>query len=103
MGIDQSEFSIIWEAVFYWLRKKGMNIYDLARYTDLSSRQIEDGIVNKNEWITSAFVHDCVDRFGLTNARMRGVEDLVDILTDEECVQLLIAPLTRPPENSTLW
>lgn len=103
MGIDKSQFSIIWTAVGYWLQKKGMKIYDLAPYSDLTSRQIENGLVNKNEWITTEFVHTCVDRFGLTHARARSFEELTDILTDEECIQLLIAPLTPPLNNPTIW
>ncbi len=103
MGIDQSQFSIIWAAISYWLQKKGVSLRDLAQYTDLTSKQIENGIINRDEWITSTFVHACVDRFGLAHARMRGIEDLADILTDEECIQALIAPLTTPPAQTTIW
>lgn len=103
MGIDQSQFSIIWKAVRYWLQKKGIKLRDLAQYTDLTSKQIENGIINRDEWITSQFIHTCVDRFGLTHARTRGFEELVDILTDEECIQLLVAPLTAPSEHPTIW
>ncbi len=103
MGIDQSQFSIIWAAINYWLRRKDVSLRNLAQYTDLTSKQIENGIINRDEWITSEFVHACVDRFGLTHARMRGMEDLADILTDEECIQVLIAPLTTPSQEATLW
>ncbi len=104
MGIDRSQFSIIWAAISYWLKTKGMNSRDLAQYTHMTSKQIEKGIANGDEWITSEFIHDCVDRFGLTHARTRrNMEDFADILNDEECVQVLIAPLTTPPAQPTIW
>ncbi len=103
MGIDQSQISIIWAAISYLLQKKGKNSRDLARYTDLTSKQIENGSVNRDEWITSAFVHTCVDSFGLIHARMRSTEDFADILTDEECIQLLIAQLTISPQHTNFW
>ncbi len=103
MGIEPNRFSIIWEAIYWWMKAKDISPAELARLTRYPIYRIKKGIKEKTEWLTSDFVHTCVDCFGLRNARNRSFEDTADVLTDEECIQLLTSPLTMRPRQGTLW
>ena len=99
MGIPENQFPIIWRAIKFWRDRRGWRSIALSRATAPLTRdpyspyRIERGITNGSEWLTSEFVHACFEVFGLTSARQRGTEDTSDILTDEECVAALTAPL----------
>jgi len=103
MGIKPKQFPIIWEAIRWWMKAKDVGVAELARLTGYPIYRIEKGIKEKTEWLPSDFVHACVDVFGLRNARNRSFEDTADVLTDEECIQLLTSPLTMPPRQGNLW
>lgn len=102
MGIDDSMFLTVWRGIDWWRKQRGMTLKDLARRTHQPLEYIQRGIQYGNEWLTSDFVHDCVDAFRLHNARSRGIEDTVDVLTDEECITLLIEPLQDQRQGSFL-
>jgi hypothetical protein len=89
MGIDKSEFNNIWMAIQKWIKKRHMTSLQLAGLTGVPENYIQKGITNKNEWITSDFLHNCIDAFVLTSARQRGTEDFSDVFTDEECIDAL--------------
>ena len=103
MGINPNQFPLIWEAIFSWMKKYGIEPAGLAGLTGYPKYRIEEGIRNGTEWLTSDFIHACVDVFGLRNARNRSFEDTADVLTDEECIQLLTSPLTMPPRQGNFW
>ncbi len=103
MGITEDQFKIIWQAISWWKRNKGLSSAYLASLTEYPKYRIERGITGKSEWITSSFVHGCMEAFGLTIARQRGPEDTTDILTDEECVEALTAPLREIANQGRFW
>jgi hypothetical protein len=103
MGIIPEQFVIVWQGIASWMERKGINPATLSFYTGYSQARIVRGIRGEREEVTSGFVHACVDFFGLRNSRMRGIEDTADILTDEECVELLTAPLKNNPRQGKLW
>ena len=95
MEIPESQLAIIWKAVEHWVKNKSLSIQLFSFQTagmkdhylpDRIAKGIKDGSVP----ISSEFLHTCVWIFGLTSARGRGLDDN---LTDEECIELLIAPL----------
>ena len=93
MGIDKNQFGDIWRSVKKWKKRRNMSSLTLAGLVGCSQNYIEKGISNGTEWITSDFIHNLVDAFLLTSARQRGVEDMSDILTDEECIDAITAIL----------
>lgn len=101
MGINPNQFLIIWQGIRWWMEERQISPAKLSRLTGYSLERIEKGIRGKPEWLSSDFVHACVDVFGLRNARNRSIEDTAEVLTDEECIQLLISPLTTPPHQSS--
>ena len=103
MGITEDQFKIICQAISLWMPKKGLSQDNLASLTGYPKYRIERGVTGKSEWITSSFVHDCMEAFGLTIARQRGPEDTTDILTDEECVAALTAPLREIANQGRFW
>ena len=83
---------------------KGIVSAELARLTGCSKKRIERGIRGEFEWLSSDLLPHFVDAFGLRNARNRSFEDFADILTDEECIQLLTASLKEEhPRQRNLW
>ena len=109
MGIKPNQFPIIWRAINLWMRTKGINSAKLSlltRYSNVTGYteyRIKNGIRNGTEWITSEFLHACVDIFGLRSSRQRGIEETDDILTDEECIEMITAILRTSPAQSSLW
>jgi hypothetical protein len=93
MGIPESLFGIIWQAIEHWRNVKGLEPAQLVFIPGYPEHVIKRGIKNKSDWITSDFLRNCYDCFGLTSARMRSPEDDVDILTDEQIIAELTAPL----------
>jgi len=103
MGILPNQYPIIWRAIHWWMRNKSWNSAELAFRTGYSKARIERGIRGEPEPPTSGFLHSCVDIFGLRSSRQRGIEDTTDILTDEECIEVLTAPLRTPPRQGYIW
>ncbi|MBA7581144.1 hypothetical protein ES708_23046 [subsurface metagenome] len=103
MGINPSQFPIIWQGIRYWMVRKQIAPAKLSSLTGYSTDRIEKGIGGGTEWLSSDFVHDCVDAFGLISARNRSVEDTADVFTDEECIQLLTSPLKVSPHQGGFW
>jgi hypothetical protein len=93
VGIEENQFPMIWRAISKWLGKRNTSPYHLARVTGYTTKDIERGIAGLPVWITSDFVHDCVEFLGITNARTRSIEDSADFLPDEVCVDLLLSIL----------
>lgn len=98
-----NQYPVIWQAISWWMEMRLLKPAKLYLLTGYSKDRIERGIREMTEPLTSDFLHACVDVFGLRNSRQRGIEDTADVLTDEECIRLLIAPLTRPPRQGNLW
>jgi hypothetical protein len=97
MEIPESQWGIIWKAIEYWrgARHLGLPHFSLlvagvrGAYTP---QRIARGIQDGSERITSELLHTCVRIFGLVSARQSGLDDN---LTDEECIELLTAPLKK--------
>ena len=88
---------IIWQGILGWMDKKGMTSATLARLTGHGEDRIERGIRAEPEPLSSDFLHACVDAFGLRSSRQRGIEDTADVLTDDECIELLMQTLIKRP------
>jgi len=101
MGIHPNQFPIIWQGIGWWLGERGFSVASLASNTSYSRQRIERGIRKGDEWIESDFLHDCVEFFGFQFRR--GSEDYVEVLSDEECIELLTAPLRERPPKSRLF
>ena len=93
----------IWEGIRWHMNNRGIDPARLAFHTRYSKDRIGRGIAGESEQLTSDFLHACVEAFGLKAARMRSYEDTSDVLTDEECISLLIAPLTKIPRQRNFW
>ncbi len=100
MEIPESQLATIWKAVEFWVKNKNLSVHLFSFQTagtkdpylpDRIAKGIKDGSVP----ISSDFLHTCVWVFGLTSARGRGLDDN---LTDEECIELLTAPLMKNAE-----
>jgi len=103
MGMNPNQFPIIWKGICWWMNEKGIIPAHLALLTGYSKGRIERGIRGEPEWISSDFVHACVDVFGLRLSRQRGIEETADVLTDEECVRLLTEPLRIHARQANFW
>ena len=103
MGIAPNQYPIIWQAICWWMERKLLTPDVLARLTGYSIHSIKRGIRSGTEYLTSDFVHACVDAFGLRNSRQRGIEDTAYDLTDDECVYLLTSALTVRARQGKLW
>lgn len=100
---QSNEIKNIWQGICWWMNNKGIPPAELSRLTGFPQARIEMGIRGELERPSSDFVHACVDVFGLRNARNRSFEDTADILTDEECISLLTAPLREKPRQGNFW
>lgn len=103
MGINPNQFPIIWEGIRCWMVRRQISPVKLSRLTGYSTDQIEKGVRDGTTWLSSDFLHDCVDVFGLISARNRSVEDTADVYDDEECIQLLTSPLKVSPQQGGFW
>lgn len=94
MGIEPGDFDRVWRGIKLWLRKRGLTSEWLGSHVrDYDVASIKRGIEGRDVWITSDFVHDCVDALGLVPGRNRTEDGWSDGLLDEECVDLITAPL----------
>ena len=93
MGISEGQFQIIWQSIKHWLRVKKLSPAYLVYLPDYPLNYIKRGMITESEWLTSDFIHYCFEQFGLMSARQRGIEDTADILSDEEIIAALTAPL----------
>ncbi len=102
MEISESQSVIIWEAIKFWIKENNLSIPLFSLQTagtrpPYPPDRIARGIKGGSERISSDFLHTCVRVFGLVPARQRG---LGDNLSDEECINLLTAPLRKNTEQS---
>jgi len=103
MVIIQDQIPIIWQGISKWMEILNITPADLARVTGYSEETIKRGCKSRLERLSSNMLPSFVDAFGLRNARNRSFEDTADILTDEECIELLTASLRNQPKQNTLW
>ncbi len=100
---DSIQRQSVWQGIRWWMNEKKVSPAELERLTGHPSYRIERGINGEELPLPSSFLHASVDAFGLRNARNRSVEDATELLTDEECVQLLASPVTTPPRQGNFW
>jgi len=101
MEIPQNQWGIVWKAINHWMKEN--NLSPDVFYLQIAGTQppyLRDrllrGLKDGSEPITSDLVHHCVRIFRLASARQGGS---VGDFTDEECIELLIAPLTKNDEQ----
>ena len=106
MGIPTEKFPIIWEAIRRWMNKLSLTAESLAFYANergYTAEVIRRGIKYGTEWITSDFLHSCVELTGRRSSRQRNIEeDSAYDLTDEECVDLLTSILRDEQQGRLL-
>jgi hypothetical protein len=106
MGIAREKFPIIWKAVACLMKRLSLTAERLASYVNergYTAEVIKRGVKDGTEWITSDFLHACVELSGLRSGRQRNLEeDSAYDLTDEECVDLLTSIL-RYEKQLGLW
>ncbi|MBA7666148.1 hypothetical protein ES703_74225 [subsurface metagenome] len=110
MGILEDQRESIWRAIEFWRREKRLSTHHLSLLTAGKTKEpytpdrIGRGITDGSEPISSDLVHACVEIFGLVvgpvSARGKSPKDTR--LKDEECVELLTAPLRRTQQGE-LW
>jgi len=103
MVILRDQIPIIWQGIGRHMEEKGISPSEVARYVGLSRENIVKGLKGEFIWLSSNQLALFVDYFGLRNARTKSFEDTADMLTDEERIDLLTAPLREEPRQSTLW
>ena len=104
MVILSKQIPFIWQGIFELMKIKNIPPSTLSRLTRFSEESIKKGIRGEYVQLTSDDLPSFVEAFGLSNTRNRNFEDFVDILTDEECIQLLTEPLTREQHHQNmLW
>lgn len=103
MVILQNQIPIIWQGIAWWMKEKNISPAEIAPKTGFSIERLVKGIKGEFVWLSSNQLTLFVDYFGLRNARNRSYEDIADILSDEECIDLLTAPLREQPRQRNLW
>lgn len=103
MGIRPDQFRIIWQAIVWWMDEKGVTPTYLHFQTGYSEERIRRGLNGEPVPIESDFLHSCVGVFGLRSARTRTYEDTEDVMTDEECIEVLTVPLRTTSRQGHLW
>ena len=91
-----------WQGIGFWMNKLGIGLKTLADATVYSRDRIQRGLKGEPEPLSSDFLHDCVIVFGLKSARAKFFEETDDILSDDECMELLRQPAI-PPRQGNLW
>jgi hypothetical protein len=103
MVILHEQIPIIWRGIRRHMEEKNISASEIAYSVGLSREAVVKGLKGEFVWLASNHLPLFVDYFGLRNGRSKSFEDTADILTDEECIELLIAPLKEEPRQSTLW
>jgi len=99
---DLKERKEIWRCIHWWMDKFGLTTEKLASRARCSRDLIERGISGEPVPIRHA-LRNFVEAFGLRSAsRAKFYEETEDILTDEEYIELLTAPLTKNPRQGKL-
>lgn len=92
-----------WQGICWWMNEQGIAPQALANRTGYSRDRIERGLRGGTEPLSSDFLHACVNVFGLKSARAKFFEETDDILSDDECMELLRPPPAMPPRQGNLW
>jgi hypothetical protein len=103
MVILQDQISFIWQGIAWWMKEKNISPVEIAPKIGFSTENFVKGLKGEFVQLATDHLHLLVDYFGLRNARNRNFEDIADILTDEECIDLLTAPLMEQPRQHNLW
>jgi len=103
MVILQNQIPNIWKGIAWWMEEKKISPAEIAPYVGFLKEIIVKGLKGEFVWLSSNQLHLFVEYFGLRNPRNRNFEDISDILDDEECIDLLTAPLREKPHQVKLW
>lgn len=99
---DINKIRNTWQGIGFWMNERSIGLQALANATGYSKDRIEGGLRGEIVRPPSDFLHACVKVFGLTSARAKFFEETDDILSDDECMELLRFP-TMPPRQANLW
>ena len=86
---------LVCEAIDWWLKEKDITLAKLARKAGYLNVALIEKLMKNRGALPTDFLRECVDILGLKTASRVKFEDTVDLLTDEECRELLTEPLRR--------
>ena len=86
---------LVCQAIEWWLDEKHITLAELARRTGYHNVALIERRIKNRGVLPTDFLRECVDILGLKTASRVKFEDTVDLLTDEECRELLTEPLRR--------
>jgi hypothetical protein len=98
-----SQIKNVWQSIRWRMNERRLTPLELHYKTGYSVEHIERGTAGDLIPITSDFLRNCVVVFGLISGRTKYYEETVDILTYEECVDLLKPPPAMPPRQGNFW
>lgn len=94
---------LVCEAIEFWLKEKDSTLAELARKAGYRNVALIERRIKNREALPTDFLRESVDILGLKAASRAKFEDTADILTDDECRELLTEPLRRKPPQGKLW
>ncbi len=92
-----------WQGICWRMNEQRISPQALANRTGCPRDRIKRGVTGEPEPLPSDFLHACVNVFGLKSARAKFFEETDDILSDDECIELLRPPPATPPRQGNLW
>jgi len=95
---QQNQRRIISQGTKWWMRERGLTLAELALKTGCTKEYVRKVIDCESVEIRLEFLQSLVMTFGRTSARF--YEDTPEILTFDQCVELIKPP---PPRQGKLW
>ena len=100
---QSDEITSIWEAIRSRMNERKVDPESLAQGTRYSLHNIEEGLKGEVVPLTLGFLRDCVRVLRLASGRIKYFEETEDILSYDECVDLLKPKPMMPPHQSNFW
>jgi len=96
-----SDIKSIWRSLLGHMGKRDLRTFQISDATGYRIDLIERGLAGEPIPVTEAFIRRLVIYLGLVSGRIKRYEDTYDILTYDQCVELLKLP-EDPPQQSSL-
>jgi hypothetical protein len=105
MGIESQQKQsndrrIISQGIQWWMSQRGFSLRELAYLTKRSENYIKKVIACEPVEIRLDFLQSCITAFNRRSNRIKSFEETDDILSWDECVDLLKPPLPTPPRQA---
>ena len=88
---------LVCEAIDRWIDEKNITLAELARKAGYLNVALIEKLMKNREALPKDFLRECVDILGLKAATRAKFEDTADLLTDDECREILTESLRRMP------